>query len=1018
MDRILDGLEEQSAVVITGPSGVGKSAVLWAVPLALPGVVWYRVRRLLPEDVQHLIRLARAFRAAPERPVGFLVDAAGTDDFSGWDRLRSEARAVPGVLLVATARVEDLFTLGDLSGCCTVTIQLNHAAAETIFKGLKRRSATTEAHWVEAFNQSNGLTLEFTHLLTRGKRLHEIIGGQVKRRIRENRNRELEVLRLVSVADRWSASLSTADVVSACRTTNWEMRKAMERLAEEHLLVERNGTMSGLHQLRSTAISDIIHSQPPPDLNTTIRKVLPMVPGHQLHRFIANLLRDVPSARATVTDGAAGEGPQLGRIAAYLQGLRLADIYEVATPWNAFADERKIPASCRPFLFFHVLAGLQLADFMPDELLTAQEALQAVPIRSSHSDLVSQIGEKTLARLLVVAECIKEATQLLAVLEGGSPTFATDVKETLDRHSPLARTLRTASMDQIGECLAAARFCDPSLAESLLNIIGGTDLILERLRVGNPWITELDIRTKDDETIAFARILHVSEAVQGDAREGCVALGQILLRCLPHIQSVDIQALAPGGHELRVGDFTHGISHLESKYDYSETRQGWNQARMREAHILLGDTDTNRLSVALPLLQTAADLTKELATVFLIGKTSHLSREEFKKRVWELHNAGRELKPPLGPAGTRAIKSPEKTPALIADHLYSLIIDLTGNVFLRLGNPDQHRLLAPYISNTVLRHLDGALNEPWSLVGIDGHPQSLDQLRDTLNDLYAVVNQLADENSNSGEILNSARSGKPQEALRRAAGTSRRQQRQHIHKRHRKIQELCDATGLTTKVLHRQQDRPVLQEFAITVQLDSLLGWLDAVTTLHEVLSSQQPVGETYVLVPLRKSRPVPKLAMKLYTSLWPSPELGDWAAMLHQPWPSRLADRFAKAEAALEVLSGISHLAEDRLDHDSVQTAAKEAVEQLHAAHQNLFELPSDPLVATLVEFVEDIATRVQEELDGTHAEQSYIEQLAVAIYQNSPTDELRLILFYTYLALEWEIERETAIALLLSDE
>ena len=311
MDKILDGLTDRSAVVITGPSGVGKSAVLWTVPLALPGVVWYRVRRLLPGDAQHLIRLARAYKAAPDSPVGFLVDAAGTEDFGGWDRLRSEAAAVPGVLLVATARVEDLFVLGDLSGCSTVTMELNPAAAETIFKGLTRRGVTTEAHWVEAFNQSNGLTLEFTHLLTRGKRLHEVISEQVKRRIHESRCGELDVLRLVSVADRWSASLSPADVASACRTTNWKMRRIIERLADEHLLVEQDGTMSGLHQLRSSAISDIIHALPPPDLHGTIKETLGLVPNHQLHRFITNLLRDEPAAKNAVIEAASGGTSQL-----------------------------------------------------------------------------------------------------------------------------------------------------------------------------------------------------------------------------------------------------------------------------------------------------------------------------------------------------------------------------------------------------------------------------------------------------------------------------------------------------------------------------------------------------------------------------------------------------------------------------------------------------------------------------------------------------------------------------------
>ena len=168
--EISSGLEERSAVVITGPSGVGKSAVLWTLPRELPGVLWYRIRRLANEDVPLIVRLARAYLALPFSRVGFLVDSAGTGDFAGWTRLCSEAAAVPGMFLVATARSEDLMTLDDMAECATVEVRLDKHAAETIHEGLVRRGATDAAHWREAFDQSDGLTLEFTYMLdTRAK---------------------------------------------------------------------------------------------------------------------------------------------------------------------------------------------------------------------------------------------------------------------------------------------------------------------------------------------------------------------------------------------------------------------------------------------------------------------------------------------------------------------------------------------------------------------------------------------------------------------------------------------------------------------------------------------------------------------------------------------------------------------------------------------------------------------------------------------------------------------------------
>jgi len=643
--------------------------------------------------------------------------------------------------------------------------------------------------------------------------------------------------------------------------------------------------------------------------------------------------------------------------------------------------------------------------------------MEAVSDRPSRDLLISQIGEETLACLLASDDNVDHVAQMFAILENGSAAFVSAVQQALTSEAPLVRALKSVPIDEIAECLDSARACSPAISGSLLDAIGGTDHILKLLRDGNPWITELDIRPDEDKTIAFARILYVSEVVQGDAREACVELGQMLCRCLP-IDSVDIQALTPGGHEMRIDYYTHGVSKLKCEYSYAGFRIAWNQARIREACALFGDTYTHRLTHAKPLLRDLADLVLERATIFLIGPADDLDREEFGKRVHELHDAGRDLRPPIQSDGSNGTETAGKANAFITDHLSSLIIDLTGNVLRRLSDPDQYRPVAAFISDTVLTHLEGAINEPWEKLGLTKYPPSLDRLRDTLNDLYAVVYQISRSDVDASKIVQSAKSGKREEALQRAAKTSRRLKRLHIHKRRRAIQKLCsETTRLTTSVLPRQKDRPILLDFAITIELDTLFDWLDVASELAEALIPQRPVDEAYLLIPQRRGRLIPRLVFQVNRHLIPSPGLPEWTMALPDPWPSQLADRFSDAEAALEILSGISHLPEDHLEHHLVETAAKEANEQLLSAHENLLALPTDPLVATLVELVEGIAGQVQEELDGTHTGKGFMEQLASSVYQNNPTDEFNLILFFTYLALEWHIDKEGAIARLLSD-
>ena len=532
IDEISSGLKERSAVVITGPSGVGKSAVLWTLPQELPGVLWYRVRWLADEDVPLIVRLARAYLALPFHRVGFLVDSAGTGNFAGWARLRAEAATVPGMLLVATARGEDLMTLGDMADCATVDVRLDEHAAKTIHEGLVRRGATEEAHWQEAFDQSDGLTLEFTHMLTRGQRLREVIDDQITRRIRERRNHELQVLALASVADRWSATVSVGDVARACEMSDAALRAALGRLDAEHLVVERNGRIGGLHRLRSTAICDAVHEHPPPVLADTIERVIPLVPTSQLHRFVAAMLSDNPDARNIVIEAACRNALEVDRVAAYLQGLRLADFRERAFVWNEIAEQHAIPNAVRPLVFMFAVGEIEPGGLFPDEVNEAWAEMVATAERTSRDDLAAAIGSNELARLLASTSDIAKATQLLAVLAGVGAEFAAVIAGATAEQPTLASTLREAPVEAPADCVAAAYDADASLARSLVESAGGETTVIKRIRADNPWITQLEVSERAGGPVGVARLLHLSDTLQSDPDGQAHSLARTLLRCL------------------------------------------------------------------------------------------------------------------------------------------------------------------------------------------------------------------------------------------------------------------------------------------------------------------------------------------------------------------------------------------------------------------------------------------------------------------------------------------------------
>jgi len=1000
--RVLSGLDERSAVVITGPSGVGKSAVLWTIPREpeLRGVAWFRVRRIADEDVSAIVRLARAYCASPSVPIGFLVDSAGAGDLTGWARLRAEAAAVPGMLLVATARREDLAILGDLAECATVAVQLDESAAEAIHGGLVASGATAVAHWREAFDKSGGLTLEFTHLLTRGRRLRDLIDDQIRRRIRENRDKELDVLALVSVADRWSATVSTERLAQACGLSCHDLRRALDRLDAEHLVVERDGQMGGLHRLRSTAICQAVHELASPAIGATIQKAIPLVSAAQLHRFIAAMLEDNPDARGIVADQARSGELELERVAACLQGLRLADFQELARAWNDVADQHNVPPANRPTMFAMAVQGGEPAGFLPDDLQTAERALVAVPGRDSRYSLIEAAGRDVIARLLTSVSDSGRATLLLATLANTGPDLARAIANAFDEYSPLVPALCDAPLEGLKDCLSAARDVDPHVAHALVENIGGEQVVIQRIRADNPWITELGIRDGDDGPVGFARFLHVSDDVQGDMQEQAHSLGRTLLWCLPRIASVDVKALWPGNLEPAIGGDPTGVSRLKREHAPAASSVAWTQARIRVAATPAGVADTVRLTEALPLLSQANDLVQRAGAALLTGRSSPGPGVGHQRRF--LRESAQALRPALGKTGIDDTAILEQRPPELADDLAATVLNITDNAILRLQSPDGYQALAAYISVTIIgKNLDGARKEPWRLIGIEGYPPSLDELRSTLEDIRDVVSELAHNGASIDRIRQAARSGEPSYALQRGARVCRSANERRHRKRIKQIQSTCANTGLQARVFDHDRGWTSVREYRISVELGSLTEWNEAVQELTAAIRQDQKADETFLFVPLRNTRPVPRLAFSLVNRLWHTPNPSG-LDRLPEAHADKVTGIFNRAVFALQGLSGVSDLADELRGHNIIHAAIEALSSDLEEAVEQLVGMSGEPVPDALLSGIGYLCARVQAELDGTSLEPGVAAQCVKGLLTEEHTNEAAWIYMAQCLASE----------------
>ena len=284
LSAIFSGLNRRNEVVVAGPSGSGKSALLWRAARDVGrGARPVRVLRCSSDaDVALLVRHARLQQPSTVAPMLFCVDDLGRDAFTYWTAARDQLLGVPGVMVLTTVRRED-FT-PDLAGSATVVdSRINQRSAEAVYDRLVQSGARLAMEPEEAISRAEGLLMEFIALATTGNRLETVLSAQVERLAEPNRRLQRRCLRLVAAAHTLGSAVP-ADALGNWITrdgkyTTDDVSDALAALVEEHLLrPDVNGAWRGLHDLRTEVLLRALHTTPPPTLAATFAEILPLLP--------------------------------------------------------------------------------------------------------------------------------------------------------------------------------------------------------------------------------------------------------------------------------------------------------------------------------------------------------------------------------------------------------------------------------------------------------------------------------------------------------------------------------------------------------------------------------------------------------------------------------------------------------------------------------------------------------------------------------------------------------------------
>lgn len=608
-EQVETAVESGRATLIAGQSGSGKSASAWLYANSTRhDVIWYRVARLAPGESALLLRLAKANEASRIRRVGFILDDVGRNFADTWDEVVRLAGESEGVILIGTIREEDLDLLADLRSTTVVRPQLDEELATRLFTQLPSPEVRRYHHWREPFEESNGLLLEFTHLVTQGKRLEAVLRDQLRQRVKEARDDELLILQAVSFASRFSAATDKDRLREKTGLTPIAFARALNRLVQEHAVaLVGDDSIGGLHEIRSRHLDILLREITHQTEVSSLHLALMCIRFKDLASFIASLYRELPTVHDAVVQDLASllPGSEIEVWTAAFHGLGLVTCDLVGKAWMEICKDEKIDER-----FAHTVFGLAIAnanlegmDFW-EKIRGAMSRFSGIGIPDKRLQLSMQLSSSPSPP----SWSLQQAVELVAAL---MPLHGTTQPPATPQWLVSTPFSEPASASQVLGFISVLRELSEQLAAEALTTQGGSAHLLERLHSDTAWLTKPTLENDGDGvSVIRANIRLVNDAVQSNLHERAVSICDMLIAAEPGAQAAAVSAVLGDGSVLKVGDYPVADVRLDRSRIVVPARVAWNRAQLRSVQqVQETDGETARAnSLAIALSETLSNL--------------------------------------------------------------------------------------------------------------------------------------------------------------------------------------------------------------------------------------------------------------------------------------------------------------------------------------------------------------------------------------------------------------------------
>ncbi|WP_404934597.1 hypothetical protein [Nitratireductor sp. L15S-10] len=977
---ILEALETSRTALVAGPSGAGKSALTWlAAYHSRHAIRWYRVRRLADLDVPRLIQFARLLDAGPTRPVGFVIDDVGRAGVAGWDRLVTEVHAIAGLLVLGSVREEDLFLLESAKSTPIIRPILDEPLAERLWSALSSEGKIVFSHWVEPFEQSRGLLLEYTHLLTEGRRLEQTLAEQVRRRLAEDRFDELQLLGRIVFPGRYGATVDGQVLRERLGWNGPRLAKALARLVEEHAVREgADGVLGGLHEIRSAYLDDATRACLDEPASESVTEAAWIVSPLALPSFVARVLRTHPDQRSVLIEALAarvmsGEVLALGPI---LHGLGLATADIVAERWLEITRRLEVDDRFSSFLFILSATGAIEGDIplfvKLREAVSAFAEVKVPDLRLAFIDLLDGVSKLDLQA--VDLETYHRLQAALMPLRGCEEPPRLDLS--------LSQDLSCAPLIPLLELVRTMADIKPDEAARLVDLAGGPQALLARLPDELAWITppELLEAEGDDgerELAVQAHVRVISEKVQTDLHGDVVRLCELMLAAAPQARLAVSDSLLPDGTPLMVGGYS-----FNSKRIYRERLPGtaqiaWNRAQARAIDRLVGaPQETGRTASLASLIRELNQRLDEAANLYL--------RMEPPKERWRLLvNIGAVLRDFVPPPRVNEAMADSLDPGSYAasDHMHAFAADLQSLV-TELADDEGDNMKARAMRVVDLVTMARKLTDPeiWRMIS-EPPIQAMSDLAERLEDIRAVYGHIANDPTQRRRwATHFSTTSRRHSALPKAAAQARAHAEQVLTARKTAYEAAFAEAGMVANVYARA---PAKDEgyawphvyFASLLEASSIQEWLATVERFFAVCQTFEDAPRMSC-APLIRNQVPPVAMVRIGDALLPDIDFTkDWRAQL--PWPIVEPPLIERLTEILNDMTAVSAMLQDKgADLNPLETIQVEG--HLRRINETIVWFSEafviDPSVANAMasQMVQACYQRLEREFDKSSPEES----------------------------------------------